>query len=142
MSGSHSISPLYGNKKRTMHGLPVAVTAESARDDVGADHDVRSSKRRRCGYVVAAAWRYGAPNPFCEAPALPSSSYCAVHHALCAVDPATEEGRRLASGQAAAALTILPDGFPPLAAPEPLPETEPDEALAEIDLPAATDDPA
>lgn len=142
MSGSHPISPSVWNKKRTIDGLPVLVTAESAGDDVGHRGEARPPERRRCGYVVAAMWRYGAPDPFCDAPALPGSSYCEAHHALCAVDPATEEGRRLAKSQASAALTVLPDAFPPLAAPEPVPETEPDEALGEIDLPATADDQA
>jgi hypothetical protein len=142
MSGSHPISPLYLNKTGTLHGLPVAVTAESACDLRGDFEGRQASDRPRCGYVVAATWRYGAPDPFCDAPALPGSSYCAAHRALCAVDPATEEGRRLASRQAAAAQAALPDAFPPLVAPEPPPETEPEEALGEIHVPAADDDRA
>jgi hypothetical protein len=120
--------------------LPVPVTAESANGaTVPGD---RAPASRRCSYVVTATWRYGAPDPFCTAPALAGSSYCATHRALCAVDPVSSEGRRLARGQAAAASVPLPEAFPPLAMPEPVPETEPEEALVHLHLPgAATEDP-
>src|SRR5690348_9764902 len=41
----------------------------------------------RCGYVVREGWRYGMTSPFCDAPALPGSSYCAHHRALCIIAP-------------------------------------------------------
>lgn len=137
MSGLHPAPPRRENITGTIAELPVPVTAESR----GAD------AAQRCGYVVASGWRYGAPDPFCGAPAAPGSSYCARHRSLCAVDPATPTGRRLARHQAAAARAALPAGFPPLAAPEPLPDPEGIEALAELDLPAPSarplaDDPA
>ncbi|HEX6841057.1 MAG TPA: hypothetical protein VF113_06005 [Stellaceae bacterium] len=32
-------------------------------------------------------WRYGMAPPFCDVPALPGSSYCAHHRALCVIAP-------------------------------------------------------
>jgi hypothetical protein len=37
--------------------------------------------------VVRDGWRYGEAAPFCDAPALPRSSYCAHHRALCTIAP-------------------------------------------------------
>lgn len=75
----------------TIEPLPVLVTP------AGADRAERSG--RSCGYVAAKTWRYGAGDPFCNAPAVKGSSYCARHRARCAIAPASEAGT-----QAAAAL--------------------------------------
>lgn len=141
MSGLHPPLPPHENIMGTIPEFPAAVTAES---QVRAHPGAAS---RRCGYVVASRWHYGAPDPFCGAPAVPGSSYCALHRSLCAVDPASAAGRRLAVRQAAAARAVLPAEFPPLAAPEPLPDPDPVEALAGLDLPSPStrppaDDPA
>ena len=60
----------------------------------------------RCGYVVRAGWRYGMAPPFCDTPALPGSSYCAQHRALCIIAPgsaAAEIAARMLDKAAAAA---------------------------------------
>src|SRR5260370_38637117 len=49
----------------------------------------RRAVPERCGYVARAGWRYGKGAPFCDAPALPGSSYCARHRALCTIAPGT-----------------------------------------------------
>jgi hypothetical protein len=41
-----------------------------------------------CAFIAAAEWAVGAV-PFCGAPSLPGSSYCAAHHRLCHLDPAS-----------------------------------------------------
>jgi hypothetical protein len=59
-----------------------------------------------CGYVARAGWRYGMAPPFCDAPALPGSSYCAHHRALCILVPgsaAAESAVRMLEEAAAAA---------------------------------------
>lgn len=109
----------------------------------GESHGARrGTAPRQCVYVMTAQWRYGRPDPFCGAAALPGSSYCAEHRSLCEVDPASEEGRRLAVDQAEAAQAALPAEFPPLAAPEALQDLDPIDhdpsaALAELDRSAA-----
>lgn len=145
MSGFHPALPLNRNITGTLPELAVPVTAETPSGDAARGR--RRRPPRRCGYVVAPEWRYGAPDPFCGAPAMAGSSYCAAHRALCVVDPATAAGRRLSVRQAAAGHAILPAEFPPLAAPEPLPDPDPVEALAGLDLPPPNtrplaDDPA
>ena len=87
-----------------------------------------------CSYVVAEGWHYGAPPPFCDAPAAPGSSYCAEHRALCAVPLGSVAATRVLAAQAHAAGsgTALP---PP---PEPL-EIDADEALNALDLPRRDD---
>lgn len=74
-----------------------------------------------CVYITAPTWRAGTA-PFCGAPALPGSSYCARHALLCGVDAASERGEQIAAEQdAAAAMSLLPDlGI--CAVPEPLEE--------------------
>src|ERR1700690_1400084 len=46
----------------------------------------------QCSYVVAER-RRGADAVFCDAPALPGTSYCAGHLRLCVVGPGSAEGR-------------------------------------------------
>jgi len=97
----------------------------------------------RCGYVVAEDWRYGGAAPFCDAPAVPGSSYCAKHLALCAVAPGTKAGARILADQAAAARSdgIAPEAAghaPALTEPEPL-DAEVDEDLGGLDLPCRPD---
>jgi hypothetical protein len=134
MVGSHLASPRKKNISRTIPCATASVTDES--DVLDGIADERPG-RERCGYVMAAQWRYGAGDPFCNAPAVRGSSYCAEHRALCEVDPETIEGQLLAGDQAAAAHAVLPDEFPSLTAPEALPDVEPDEGLAAIDVPPA-----
>jgi hypothetical protein len=84
-----------------------------------------------CVYIAAAKWRAGAA-PFCGAPVLPGSSYCARHAPLCGVDPASERGEQIAAEQdAVAAMSLLPD-LGTCAVPEPLEE---EGALEAWDLP-------
>ena len=88
----------------------------------------------RCSYVVGPG-----AMPFCERPTLPASAYCAWHHALCAVDPASPDFAALAANQAHAGdRAPLP---PPelawlcaLAPPEPFDESD-NERLTGLDLP-------
>ncbi|HTC18474.1 MAG TPA: hypothetical protein VK690_05125, partial [Stellaceae bacterium] len=88
----------------------------------------------RCGFVVAP----GSSQPFCDAPALPGSSYCARHHALCAVKPDSDEAARLLRDQDSAAARAGPPppelGF--LAAGDPPERIEENDAekLAGLDL--------
>ncbi|MGH7034880.1 MAG: hypothetical protein ACREFL_14205, partial [Stellaceae bacterium] len=51
-----------------------------------------------CVYIAAAKWRAGAA-PFCGAPVLPGSAYCARHAPLCGVDPASKRGEQIAAEQ-------------------------------------------
>ena len=90
-----------------------------------------------CVYIIAATWRVGAA-PFCGAPVLPGSSYCARHAVLCGVDPASERGEQIAAEQdAAAAVDLLPD-CEACAVPEPLEEDGAIEAW-ELPSPIASD---
>lgn len=84
-----------------------------------------------CVYITAAKWRVGAA-PFCGAPVLPGSSYCARHAVLCGADPASERGEQIAAEQdAAAAMSLLPH-LEACAVPEPLEE---EGAIEAWDLP-------
>jgi hypothetical protein len=76
----------------------------------------------RCSYVEAEDWHYGDASPFCDAPTVPGSSYCARHKALC----------HLAPGAEAATPPAEPGQPDP---PEPLIPTEPEEVLPALDLP-------
>lgn len=96
----------------------------------------------QCGYVDAEAWHYGEGNPFCDAPALPGSSYCARHQALCAVAPDSPAGAAAARAlaEAADAATVPPPELAFLAAvtlPELEAEAEPGDIAACVDLPPA-----
>src|SRR5262249_10044011 len=53
----------------------------------------RAGTTRLCSYVVGDERL--PEQPFCDAPALPGSSYCACHQPLCVVAPESPEGRRL-----------------------------------------------
>ena len=122
----HRCTPACENKPSTTvtaHG--VAVTTEP-----------RGSATGLCCYVMA-----GGTAPFCNRPALPGRSYCAGHHALCAVEPASPAFAALAEIQLRAGDKSAPP--PPelawLRAPMP-PEAfdESDaERLAGLDLPPA-----
>jgi len=70
---------------------------------------------RPCRYIATATWRAGAP-PYCGEPALPGSAYCARHAPLCAVDPASKAGGRLAAAQDLAARAGPPPALAHLAA--------------------------
>jgi len=92
--------------------------------------------RRRvglCGYVIAPG-----AMPFCDRPALPGGSYCAWHHAVCAVAPASPDFAALAIAQIAAAdaPALPPPELGWLSAPPPPPEpVDDDNDLAGLDLP-------
>lgn len=92
-----------------------------------------------CAYVAAIAWRYGAGDPFCGAPAVPGSSYCAPHHALCALVAGSAEAAGAARAQADAGGETPP--LPGLIRNElPLPlevdaDEDPRELAACLDLP-------
>ncbi|MDE2229435.1 MAG: hypothetical protein KGL11_10400 [Alphaproteobacteria bacterium] len=124
---SHDCTPQVENKSSTtIAPAAAAVTADPA----------ASRRAGLCGYVVA----IGAA-PFCDRPALPGGSYCAEHHARCAVGPASPDFAALADAQARAgdALAVPPPELGWLKAPslpEPLDESD-DERLAGLDLPPA-----
>src|SRR5579883_1559537 len=67
-----------------------------------------SSCRRSCSFIAAEGWTYGMDAPFCDAPALPGSSYCERHRALCEIAPRSPAGLA-----AARALTRDADAAPP-----------------------------
>jgi len=46
--------------------------------------------RSQCSFIVTARWRFGGADPFCNAPAVPGSAYCARHLARCAAAPESE----------------------------------------------------
>lgn len=89
----HRIVPEDENITRTISPFPPDVTPgeRGGADAPGKSPPGRSS--RPCAYVVAASWRFGGPDPFCNAPAAPGSAYCPRHRALCeparpgAIDP-------------------------------------------------------
>jgi len=102
---------------------------------------VRDAAPERCGYVALVGWRYGAAPPFCDAPALPGSSYCAHHRSLCIIAPgsaAAELAARTLDAAAAAApappreLAFLDAA----AVPELEAAAERDDIAACLDLPA------
>lgn len=70
----------------------------------------------RCAYIAAETWQAGAPPPFCSATAQPGSAYCAAHARLCAVDPASRQGARIAFEQDLAARASPPPALKHLAA--------------------------
>lgn len=78
------------NKTRTiMRLIPLSMGLVN---ESGDSPGVRSLYQ--CSYVVAER-RRGADAAFCDAPALPGSSYCAGHLRLCVVGPGSAEGRAL-----------------------------------------------
>src|SRR5579883_510785 len=99
-----------------------------------------AERRRSCSFIAAEGWTYGMDAPFCDAPALPGSSYCERHRALCEIAPRSPAGLA-----AARALTRDADAAPPppadlafLAAsapPEIEAEAEPQDIAACLDLP-------
>jgi hypothetical protein len=90
--------------------------------------------KQRCAYIAADTWPPGAP-PFCGAPVLLGSPYCAAHTRLCTADPASEEGALIAMTQDLAARAAPPPELrhlAPIAVPEPTPD---DDTLADSELP-------
>jgi len=70
------------------------------------NRNLSARARRRCSYVAAEGWRYGAGDPFCAAPALAEGSYCAAHQALCRIEagsPAADRAARALQRAAEAA---------------------------------------
>jgi hypothetical protein len=62
----------------------------------------------RCSYVDAEAWRYADPSPFCDAPAVRGSAYCARHQALCRLAPGSPAAIAAAEALAQAGETPPP----------------------------------
>jgi hypothetical protein len=94
----------------------------------------------RCGYVALVGWRYGEATPFCDAPALPGSSYCARHRSLCIIAPgsAAAESAARALDQVASAAPAPPPELAFLdaaAVPELEAAAERDDIAACLDLP-------
>ena len=102
---------------------------------------IRRAAAAPCGYVARGSWRYGEAGPFCDAPAVPGSSYCAEHRALCTIAPgsAAAAGAARALDQAAdAARTPPPELFFLAAAPPPELDAaaEPEDIAGCLDVPA------
>ena len=98
------------------------------------------SPLERCGYVVRDGWRYGEAAPFCDAPALPRSSYCAHHRALCTIAPgstAAETAGRALDCVAEAAPAPPPElaYLDAASVPELEAAAEPEDIAACLDLP-------
>jgi len=128
-SGGH-VAPPDENIKRTIEEIPESVSRKN--DEY--NHDWQTDGNR-CGYVVTAEWRAGAAR-FCDARAVRGSSYCAEHRALCQVKPGSAAAARIVAAQARAGDVRARDGVfaggRHDAVPEPLIETEPEEALAAL----------
>ena len=121
-----SRTPHYENKTGTTIGR--------VQSDVTAVNVAQRYRTGLCGYVVAPGI-----SPFCDRPALPGSSYCTLHHACCAVAPASPDFVIVAEGQTRAGdtLTTPPPELAWLAAPatpEPVDEYD-GEWLVGLDLP-------
>jgi hypothetical protein len=114
----HVILPLNENITGTIRLAPDLVIIESEKFYLYV-----CDGAPRCSYVEAEDWHYGEGSPFCDAPTVPGSSYCARHKALCRLDPDAE-----------AELPPAEPGQPD--PPEPLIPTEPEEVLPALDLPA------
>ena len=105
------------------------VTCEAAR----INHDVY---RRPCGFVLREA-RRGRPARFCDAPAVPGSSYCARHRAVCLVAPdsAAAAPIRRALDRAAERTAPPPPRLDAVELPEP--DEADEDAFAGLGLPPA-----
>ena len=68
-------------------------------------------------------WRYGDGDPFCGAPTVEGSAYCATHRALCQIPPGTRAGIAAARALRREAETATPPASGLLDAPA-LPELE------------------
>jgi hypothetical protein len=121
----HSIALPNENISGTISDIPADVT--------GSCNAGRRAVRP-CSYVVATAWRYGGPDPFCNAPAVPGSSYCPRHHALCEGTAGEASAVELADN----VVFLPPPELAHLAAtplPDALDESEPADALEGFALP-------
>ena len=89
--------------------------------------------RNRCVFVVSPRHaRPGAIGPFCGAPAIPRSAYCARHHRICVLSAASAAGQADAATLATEAEAAEP---PPELAhliPPTLPEQQGEEQPAEL----------
>jgi hypothetical protein len=120
-------SPIENKTGTTLSDLEMTV---KPRDGAGNRSDAAVPG---CGFVLDG----GGAARFCDAPALPGSSYCRHHHALCQVPPGSREGARLAARQAAAAEHMLPPeltGLPAIVEPEALAWATPEEVMADLAL--------
>lgn len=128
-SGETHQSPPNENISGTLPTEPQPVTRFSGRFNYSV-HD------SLCGYVLQAA-RRGRSARFCDAPAVPGSSYCARHRALCQVAPdsAAAAPIRSALDRAAERTAPPPARLDAVALPE-LDEEDAD-ALEALDLPRA-----
>ena len=92
----------------------------------------------RCAFVAREPGTEGRSSPFCDAPALRGSAYCAEHHAVCDFAPGSEESERLGRDLDREAETVPP---PPeelsflasVEIPEPEPDEEPEDLSACLD---------
>jgi hypothetical protein len=79
-----------------------------------------------CRFIAAEAWEPGAA-PFCGAPVLPGSSYCASHRRLCYIDPVSPQAAGIVIAQKLAGRVPPPRKLKCLVTsslPEPDEETE------------------
>jgi len=89
--------------------------------------------------VVRDGWRYGMAPPFCDAPALPGSSYCAHHRVVCILAPgsaaAETAARALDEAAAAESVSRVLAFLDAAAVPEVEAAAERDDIAACLDLP-------
>lgn len=119
MGSETSPSSLDKNKTRTNSTRPVKPGEDGTPSDL----------RRGCAFVAREPAASGRASPFCDAPALPGSAYCADHHAICDVAPGSAESERLGRDleREAATESPPPEELSFLASveiPEPEPEAE------------------
>ncbi len=89
-----------------------------------------------CCFIAAESWPAGEP-PFCGAPALPGSPYCASHASLCAAAARSPKGARIALAQDLAARAEPPPELGHLAVCVVPEEREGQEGLERWDMPGA-----
>lgn len=106
------------------------VWTESAHAAVGDWHE------GRCAYIAADHWPPGAP-PFCGAPVLIGSPYCAQHTRLCIADPRSVEGAQIVLMQERAADAVPPPELATLT-PVAVPEPSDDDTVDARELPIDT----
>lgn len=121
----HGSSP-HENISRTIAPPPETVTRRVEQ----FNHSVQTDP---CGYVLEEGSGGGTAR-FCDAPAVPGSSYCAGHRALCQVAPnsAAAAPIRAELARAAERATLPPPRLDAIAVPEPFEECGDDVAA---DLP-------
>jgi len=73
------------NKTRT---VPEIAPAAAGVNEGGIAAE--GTARQRCSFIVREHWRYGGAEPFCNAPSVPGSAYCARHLARCTASAESE----------------------------------------------------